>query len=254
MKELSEMEIEIIAEYEQVLIGNQRVIDPYYFTNKTMEANQDISLLLIQYMTERFLKWSPQKLYESLTMDVLKHWRLAGLLKYIVFPDELNKEKNIGFLAHMIYPNEVKITERDICMSVYSRVCNGEMKKYPKDFFHSNESLNYICFCLKYAIENYTNFKSTEEMYDFFGTASCLKFLRTYKLSTYIKEQFEAPIVAFYLIVPDEQDIPFLFQYYRFWQIFNEHRRQEEESRGKKAVHQHTEISKEDKKYVQVEF
>lgn len=254
MKELSEIEIEILAEYEQVLIGNQRVIDSYYFFNKTLEANQDTALLLIQYMVEHFLRWSPQKMYDSITMDILKHWRLAGLLTFIEFPEELNKEKNLGYLAHLIYPNEVKITKRDICMSVYQRVCSGEMTKHPKDFFHSNESLNYICFCLKYAIENFTNFKNTVEMYDFFGTQVCLKFLRTYKLAAYIKEQFEAPIVAFYLIVPEEQDIPFLFQYYRFWQIFNEYRRQEEESRGKKAVHKHTMITKEDKKYVQVEF
>lgn len=249
--ELNELEIEVINEYERVIVGNQRVIDPFYFVGKSQDSNQHMVLLLIQYVCETYLGWTPQKMYLSLTTDILKQWKLYSLLKYVKFPEELNKDKNIGYLAHMIYPQQVPISSKDICMMVYQQIESGELKKYPKGFFAGSLGMNRVCYCLKYAIDNNLNFTSIEDMYEFFGTDRCLNFLRESHLGTYVRDLFDAPITAFYLIVPEEQNIPFLFQYYRFWQVFNEHRRQESEYRGKKAVHTHTEVPKEDTKYVQ---
>lgn len=254
MNELSEIDIEVIAEYDKVLLGKQRIIDPYYFSKRSPEANQHTALMLIKYACETYLRWSPQKIYESMTMDVMKQWKLSGYLRYIEFPPELNKEKNLGYIAHILYPKVIDITDKDICTIVYEQVLSGELKKFPKKFFGESQNMKRACFCLKYAIDNFTNFNNIEQLYDFFGTDECLNFLRTYRIQTYIKTLFDAPITAFYLIAPPDQDIPFLFHYYRFWQIYNDQRREETESRGKKAVHEHAEISEEAKKYVQINF
>lgn len=218
--DLTDIELEVIADYDQVLIGNLRNIDPFYFMNKTQEANQATALMVIQYAIENYLKWSPSKMYASLTIDVMNKWRLTPLLKYVQFPIDLNKEKYIRYLAHMIYPETIHCTEADICLEVYQRALEDRNRKMPKDFFRGPRAMDYICYCLRYLIDNYANFKSPEEAYEFFGTTKCLRFLRKYKLNSYIKEQFEAPIVPFYALCPKEQQIPLLFHYYRFWTVF----------------------------------
>lgn len=218
--DLTDIELEVIADYDQVLIGNLRNIDPFYFANKTQEANQATALMVIQYAVENYLKWSPQKMYASLTIDVMNKWRLTPLLKYVQFPVDLNKEKYVRYLACMIYPNVIACNEMDMCLEAYQRALEDRTRKMPKDFYRGPRAMDYICACLHYLIDNYTNFKSLEEAYEFFGTTKCLKFLRDYKLCSYIKEQFEAPIVPFYVQCPKEQQIPLLFHYYRFWTVF----------------------------------
>ncbi len=190
-------------------------------------------------------------MYESLDMETMRQWRLHPLLKYIQFPEVLNKEHNVNYLAHIIYPESVPMSAKDICLIIYRQIVNGDIKRFPKNFFAGPKSMDQACICLKYAIDNFLSFTSSEELYDFFGTPQCLRFLRDYKLNICLKEQFDAPITAVHLIVPPIQSEEFLFQYYRFWQIFNEQLRLEEEVRGKKPVYEHKEIAKEDAKYVQ---
>lgn len=254
MHDLTELDVEVITEYEQVLIGNQRTIDSYYFANKTPEANSHTALMLIQYVCETYLQWSPKKVFDSLSMSVLKEWKLANLLKHIKYPPELNQERNIGYIAHLIYPAQVPINDKDVCLMVYKQLLDGDIKKFPKGFFTTSQGMNRVCYCLKYAIDHYLNFTSIDEMYEFFGTERCLKFLRDYRLNPYLKDLFDAPITVLFVMTPQEQSDPFLFNVYRFWQIFNEYRRRDEECRGKRPIHKHVKVDKEDIKHVQVEF
>ena len=246
------LEKEIIAEYDQVLLGNQRTVDRYYFANKTAEVNQNIALLLIRYCVENYLQWSPEKMRDSMTMEILRQWRLAGYLRFIVFPDELKKESNLWYLAHLAYPHRIPASDKDVCLRVYKQLMNGELQKFPKGFFSGSNSMNRVCYCLNYAIDHYTSFTSIEDMYSFFGTARCIQSLREWKLYTQVRDLFEVPIVAMYLMTNDEQDIPFLFQYYRFWQVYAENERQESETRGRHSGYVQAPVDKEALKYVQV--
>lgn len=252
MTDYTEFDREVIYEYEQVLIGNLRTIDKYYFSGRSSDTNSRTALMLIRYVTETYLQWSPQKLCDCLTIDILKKWKLTGYLKYIQYPDDLHKERNLWYIAHLIYPQQIPVNDKDICVRIYSQLLSGQVQKFPKGFFSGASRMNRVCYCLDYAIDHYTNFKSVEEMYEFFGTPLCVKFLRQYNLYSYMRETFETPVVALYLILPKEQDIPFLFQYYRFWQAFNEAVRKEGETRGAKAKFKHRELDKEATKYVQV--
>lgn len=229
---LTEIEREVLADYDQLVIGNLRNIDPYYFADKSRETNQSLALLVIQYAIEKYIKWSPQKMYASITMDIMHQWHLATILRYVDFPADMNKEKYTSYLAHMIYPDIIQCTEADICLAVYRRALDGANKKVPKDFFRGAHAMDYLCYCLRYVIDNFTNFKTLEEAYEFFGTTKCMKFLRTYKLGSCIKEQFEAPIVPFYLLCAHDQQIPILFHYYRFWSVFEEVEREQESIRA----------------------
>ena len=249
---LSELDLEVISEYENMLIGKRKSIDPYYFAHRSPDANERTTLMLIRYVCETYLQWSPQKMRISLTMDVLKKWRLHYLLRHVRFRPEVDPEEDLGHIASMIYPDIIRVDDREICISVYERLLRGDIKKFPKDFFSGREGMNRVSFCLKYAIDNSQNFTSVDEMYRFFGTNECLKFLRESRLAVHIKELFDAPITAFYRLTNGEQDDPFLFNVYRFWQIYEAHQKQDSESRGRAAYHKHAKIETEDIKREQL--
>ena len=249
---LSDLDLEVIAEYENVLIGKRKAVDPFYFAHRSPETNERTTLMLIRYVCETYLQWSPQKIRMSLTLDVLKKWHLYYFIRHIRFRPEVDPELDAGYIACLLYPDAIRVDDREICISVYKRVLSGEIKKFPKDFFSGREGMNRVSYCLKYAIDNTANFTSVEDMYRFFGTNECSKFLRNARLATHVKELFEAPITAFYRLTSGEQDDPFLFNVYRFWQIYNTRKKQDSENRGRSPRHKHAEIKMEDIKHEQL--
>ena len=136
---------------------------------------------------------------------------------------------------------------------VYEQLLNDEIKRFPKKFFLTSRGMHRICVCLKYAIDHYTNFKTVDEMYDFFGTGQSTPFLRNYRLSPHIKDLFDTPITAVHILTPEEQRNHFLFQYYRFQQLYEEHIAPEE-TRGAKPIYYHADLSKEEQRHVQAKF
>lgn len=295
----TEMDTEVIMEYEHVLIGKLNVIDPYYFRGKSPEVNRHTAAMLMRYCFEKYLQWSPAKVRESITLDILRQWHLAGLLKYLDPFKTMSLEYNLKGLAHILYPNEINYTIKDECYAIYPQILESSLAienqriaaqeakaknltqemstakkgadakkkkqspkpkqmrgiKFPKGFFNDKDGMAKACICLKYAIENYLQaidpMTTPEEMYKFFGTGDCLKFLRTCKLGPYIADIFDAPVTALHLLLPDEQEREFLFNYYRFWQIYDDNERKKIENRGAKGKREQDKPTEEDKKYVQ---
>lgn len=249
---LTELDLEVIAEYEKVLTGVRKAIDPFYFAHKSPEVNEQTTLMLIRYVCETYLQWSPQKIRISLTTDILKKWHLFYLMRHIRFRPEVDPMQDTGYIACLLYPDLIKVDDRAVCIAVYERLLSGEIKKFPKDFFSGREGMNRVSYCLKYAIDNYTNFTSVQDMYHFFGTNECTKSLREWRLATHIKELYDSPVTAFHRITSGEQEDPFLFNVYRFWQVYNARLKQDEESRGRRAKHKHASIEKEDLRHAQL--
>lgn len=227
----------LLCDYDNLIIGKCAVLDSYHFYEKSNDTKEQMALELIKYVNETYWRWTPAMLRDWLSVEIMKEWKIKQLLRYIRFPQDLHKEADMFYIAHLIYPDIIKINRQDIYLSVYRRVLSKDLKKYPKDYFSGNYAANKACACLKYAIENFHPFTSLEEMYRFFGTRKCLKFLREYKLAIGSKGLFDAHIEMLYLALPPSQQIPFLFQFYRFNQMFDENKRKKGERRGKKATH-----------------
>lgn len=250
-----EAEIALMTEYDDILIGNQKKLNPYYFKGKTQWVQQKLAISVLKYACETYMRWSPEKTYISLSVDVLRKWHLIELLKYINFPEDLDRHKDLFYIAILMYPNKFKFNRAKFCMTLYERVLSGELKKFPKDYFGDSYAINKACICLKYAIEDYGIFSSVEDMYRFFSTPESHTFLRNYKIFTPIHNLFASPVTAFHLTLSNEQENNFLFQFYRMAYIYNEHQRLLSEKRGRKAVREHTQAStRADDEYVQPDF
>ena len=213
----------VIYDYEQMLIGRYKRVDPWHFKIDNKETRSRKALAVIQYFIETYFEWTPQMARDHLSPSVLKAWGLGSLLEYIDIPEDIKSLDEICFyIVHMIYPETIKINKQDIYIAVYKKVLNSKTLNFPKGFFASGSGRSKVCACLKYAIENNLFIDSIDEMYEFFGSRECLKFLReTAKLSSKVKMLFNCPIEAFHQTLPPSQQDCFKYEVLRFHQLLD---------------------------------
>ena len=205
--------MDIISEYEQVLIGNISKIPPRLFQNEPA-ANEQLALSVFQYAIENLLCWTPTEAYQLFSPAVVETMRLKQLLNYIKFPSELTKD-NTEHIVYLIYPKEVPYDFAKYVIQTYNKVLNGEIR-YPREYMYGNKGLVRSGICLQYAIKNSKVFHSVEEMYRFFCSPEGFAFLREKKLYQLYKSFYDNPLQYLHYSLPDSLKNELYFNYYTF--------------------------------------
>lgn len=219
-KELDEISRGMLYDYTNMLVGNEGVDDKheplgFYFRGRSTIIQERYAMLLIQYLCEEILKISPQQAQDMLTPQLLEKWQLKDIYKKIKFPNDLRTEYDMFYVAYKIWPKQVKLAEQDIYLKMYQRILDGDKLKFPKDHFSNQNGMIKVCAYLKYAIENFGNFTTVSEMYNFFGnTKKAREFLKEYKLFLPYKLFFDTPVEFLHYTLHPAQRIPFLYEFY----------------------------------------
>lgn len=207
---------ELIMEYENCLLGKNRTIPAFYFSFDR-HSNMQQALNIMKYAFETYLKsWTPVDLRENIDRKLLDKLKLSGLLKYIIFPPELNPQKDYFFIVWSIYPNTVNLDKNDLILKVYKDMMDGTIKRYPKEFFTGIYGLVRAGLCLQYAIEQNLPVSSIKELYHFFSTPTASTFLRKNKLYAVYEDSFETPVDYLHYALPAQQKDPLWYSYYLF--------------------------------------
>lgn len=204
-----------IAEYEDTLVGKRKSVSTFYFSYGE-SGNMKLALQIMQHAFETYLKWEPQVLRDYLTQEVLERLKLKGLLRYIVFPPELNAKEDLFYIAWLIYPQTVHYGKKDLTLRVYRKLLDKEIQKFPKEFFTGSEGVTRTQICLRYMVEHYLQITSVKELYAFFATEECIKTLRKYKLLTICRDLYDSPVEYLHSSISREQQDVFWFRYYDF--------------------------------------
>ncbi|MBQ7818466.1 MAG: hypothetical protein IJ341_02095 [Bacteroidales bacterium] len=208
-------------QYDQLRIGNYNKLDGSVIsTVKDPAAREELAISIIRYVSETYWEWTPEMLRDHLTYERIQDWGLVNIIKFVRFPVELKPKVDMFYIAHLAYPKIVTMNAQDVYLTVYQNLLNGKIARFPKGFFEYDKGQSKICACLRYAIENYHPFSSIEEMYHFFGSKSSLKFLKEVKLLAGVQETFDCRIEVLHNTLPPSDRIEYLFQYYRFQQLF----------------------------------
>lgn len=205
--------MDIISEYEQVLIGNIPKIPPRLFQNEA-PANEQLALVVFRYAIEKLLRWTPVEAYQMFSPAVVETMKLKQLLSYIKFPTELTKD-NTEYIVYLIYPKEVPYDFAKYVIQTYEKVVNGEIR-YPREYMYGNKGLVRAGICLQYAIKNSKVFHSVEEMYRFFCSPDGLIFLHEKKLYQLYKSFYKTPLQFLHFSLPDSLKNEMYFNYYTF--------------------------------------
>lgn len=209
------MNRELIYEYEMYLLGKSKVFSNYYFRFSDSQ-NEKMALEVFKYAFDTYLRWSPEQLRNHLTYDIIERLKLTVLLKYIQFPSESERSKDLYSLVAKLYPNKFKESVRDVVCRVYVSVMRGERDKFPKEFFNGTDGRYKALLCFQIMLNNLPPFGSTEEMYQTFAGPSGVALLRKYRLYTVSAGIFEYPIDYLHAALPKKLKSEYYYHYYRF--------------------------------------
>lgn len=227
----------ILFEYELMLLGKKNFFSPYFFSFSA-DHNERIALDVFQYAIEVYLKWSPEEAATYLTMDVIKLMKLDTILKYIRFPAELTVQRDLFYIAHLLYPKKVPFNEKELILRTYKEVLNGTLYKFPKEYLSDSLGMMRACICFQYMCSQFLTFTSIEEMYEHFTKSKGTKDLKKYRLYAICTDMFEFPLDFLHESLPMKQKNEFLYKFNRFYlknkEQLNQIKREKQKEKTKK--------------------
>ena len=209
----------IIPEYEEILCGIRSQFSFRHFCFGEA-ANEKIALQVMKYAIEKLLKWTPEQAFRFFTPEIVKKMKLEPLLKYIRFPCERSYE-DTDYIVSLLYPKQVTYPFQKRVIQVYERVLAGEIK-YPKDYMYGNKGLIRSHICLQYALKKSRLFNSKEELYHFFSTSQCSRFLKDMKLYQLYCNFYKTPVDYLHNSLSPDMRNELYYQYYLFSYLYRQ--------------------------------
>lgn len=204
----------LLVEYDDIMIGKRDSFSDSYFSKESV-ASSNNALTVMRYAFKHYLRWSKEAVAEKLDTALMKKLHLLGLMKFIDYPIEYDKDKDYFYLANLVF-SRTRLTLRDRTIHIYERILSGEQSKYPKDYFTGSDGFVKAGICLQYMINNYVSFSSLNDLYSFFSTEEGYEALKQYKLINACNEIFDTPVDFLHFALPDNQKNDFYLNYYRF--------------------------------------
>lgn len=209
------MNYTICMDYENYILGNSA---PYKLVKSDMNKGEleDRTLSLFRYVFEDLLQWTPYMIRDYISWDLIRWLKLDIAVNKIEFPVELDKNKDLFYIAHLLYPNLISYRRREYTLSLYNKVMNKEKRKFPKDFFSAKNGQENLKICFLYCVEQNLFDLSLKEQYMFFADLP--------KATVFLKKTgLRVPYYRFYRTVLDlfhdsleQRANEFYYQYARF--------------------------------------
>lgn len=210
----------VITEYEDILLGHRENFSKYYFSFGNYQ-NQNTALDIFRYAFEKLLKWRPEEVRDSITMELLSKMKLDLILGYIRFPSELNRDTDLYYIAHLMYPTKIKYTTRDLVLTCYHRLLNKDINRYPKSFFSGEQGMLYASICLQDVIFNKITYNTIEDLYALFSdTSNVMKILKKNYIDHPCKVLFGTPLDYLHMSLPEKNRDELLYNFYHFQNLF----------------------------------
>ncbi len=205
---------DLYREYDEVMIGKRDGFSSKYF-GKDNTKNTENAIKLFNYSFRKYLRWPPEAIEKKIDKELLVKLRLYPLLKYIPFPIEYDKEKDLYYLVTLVYNNH-NLSLRDKTIHTYEMILDGSITKYPKDYFIGNDGLVKAGICFQYLINNNIIFESINELYSIFSCETGYEYLKKYKLLNACRDAFDTPVDFLHFALPADDKDEFLYRFYKF--------------------------------------
>lgn len=233
MKNLS-----LLMEYELMMLGNQSSYNVSKKGDKPEKAEQN-ALLLLHYVFDDILGWTPEMVRDYLTNDLIDWLGLRRAIRKINFPPELDPAKDLFFVASVLYPKQIHYSKKELTLQVYEKLMTGKLRKYPKNFFSQAEGLTNLKICFAYAVSQKLCAYTTRDIYMFFTNPQKTdKFLKDANLNHVIYKYYEHAIEIFHDSLPESKKSELYYQYGQF--IIEANKVKEIKKNGNKSKRERT--------------
>lgn len=222
----------IINEYEEILIGNRKKISSNYFLFDK-KGNERVALSVIRYAIENLLGWGVHNAIKLFNSNYISFMKLDQMVKYIVFPSDVTKD-DTEYILYLLYPKYVDYDIKRYTLRIYEKVMNNE-GRYPKDYMYGYLGMLRAKICLQYAINQNLLFKSADDLYNFFASKDCIKYLKQNKLYQLYVSFYSTPLEYMHDSMPSSVKNEFLFHNYMFLNKYQQVVTEEEKAEKNKA-------------------
>ena len=222
----------IINEYEEILIGNRKKISSNYFIFDK-KGNERVALSVIRYAIENLLGWDVHNAIKLFYSNYISFMKLDQMVKYIVFPSDVTKD-DTEYILYLLYPKYVDYDIKRYTLRIYEKVMNNE-GRYPKDYMYGYLGMLRAKICLQYAINQNLLFKSADDLYNFFASKDCIKYLKQNKLYQLYVSFYSTPLEYMHDSMPSSVKNEFLFHNYMFLNKYQQVVTEEEKAEKNKA-------------------
>ena len=159
--------------------------------------------------------------------------KLDQMVKYIVFPSDVTKD-DTEYILYLLYPKYVDYDIKRYTLRIYEKVMNNE-GRYPKDYMYGYLGMLRAKICLQYAINQNLLFKSADDLYNFFASKDCIKYLKQNKLYQLYVSFYSTPLEYMHDSMPSSVKNEFLFHNYMFLNKYQQVVTEEEKAEKNKA-------------------
>lgn len=180
-----------LREYDEVLMGKRKTYSAACM-NKSQGPN--ICAEMLRYIFPYYLKWTPEQVRDCLTHAVIKAMKLEPLINRIPSPPEINRDKELYFVAWYLYPKTCNVSKSELIIKVYMDVIEGRISKFPKSYFDGNDGYVRARLLLLIMIREFLSFESVEQMYAFFSSDEGRRAINKYKLTVPLRELYSSPL------------------------------------------------------------
>lgn len=209
----------IINDYEEVLIGNRKKIPTGYFLFDK-KGNERVALSVIRYAIENLLGWDIKNAIRLFNKNYITLMKLEQMVGYIAFPSDVTKE-DTEYILYLLYPKYIDYDVKRYTLRIYEKVLNNQ-GRYPKDYMYGYLGMLRAKICLQYSINKNCLFKSIDDLYSFFASKDCIKYLKTNKLYQLYTSFYSSPLEYLHDSMPSSIKNEFLYHNYTFMKKFQE--------------------------------
>lgn len=205
---------QLYTEYDEIMIGKRENFSGRFFSKENTKSMEN-AVRILRYSFSKYLRWPPEVLSKRIDRALLEKLHLYQLMKFIQFPVEYDREKDLFYLVTLAY-DKYGLKDRDKTIHTYEKVLDGSSCKYPKDYFTGSDGVARAGICLQYMINHFIIFRSINELYGIFATDEGYSYLQKYKLINVCKEVFDTPVDFLHFALPPQQKNQLYFHYYKF--------------------------------------
>ena len=233
-QDLLRIDRSLILEYDELLIGNRRTMNPEFFVYGEY-TNELMALEIMRYAFRTYLRWDDYTLRDMLDYNLLKRLKLTGLLRFIRFPPELNPQKDLFYIAWRLYPRTVNYSYEERVFKVYKDMLDGNISKFPKEYFSGADGRKRAVLCFRYMLEHMAPFNSVIDMYRHFGSTAGAQTLKRTKLFVVGSDLFGQPVDYLHYSLPPQQRNSLMYGEQKFKSRFSEAKKAYMKEKAKKG-------------------
>lgn len=203
----------LLQEYDEILTGRRKLLSTAIFV-ENKKQNERVIGQFLRIIFKYYICWTPSAAFESFSRETLNHFKLNQLLYYIEFPKEFSMDSDPYYLVSLAYPS-LRLTQRERCLKIYTKILHGDLKKYPKGFFTGTDGEENAKTCLRYAVSERLSFHSLFEMYEYFDKSGSA-FLKKNFLFQAFSQNWRHPAEYLYDALPNSQKNKRYLYYFMF--------------------------------------